>query len=242
LRKLRTAQSGQRALSAALLCTALAAGATACGSSASSPGDALSGLSADQIASKALANLKTASTVHVAGPVSSSGQKFVLNMTLAHGRGCTGTMALQSKGSFRLLEIGKQLWIKPDDKFWKSFGGSSNPAVLSLLSGKYLKTTSGGSFASIGALCDPRQLAGAFRGSPSGLTKGATTTISGQQALKLEDQTHSASMYVSVTARPRILRIAGGGAGQLSFTAYDSPVQLTAPPAKETLDGSKYGF
>jgi hypothetical protein len=227
-----------------LLCTALAAGATACGSTAASSGSPLSGLSANQIASKALTNLKTASTVHVAGPVSSSGQKFVLDMTLAHDRGCTGTMTLPGKGSFLLLEIGKQLWIKPDDKFWKSYGGSSNSAVLSILSGKYLKTTSGGSFASLGALCDPRQLAGAFRGRPSGLTKGATTTISGQKALKLKDTAESSSMYVSVTARPRILRLVGGGsnAGELTFTSYDSPVQLTAPPAKKTLDGSKYGF
>ena len=237
---------GQQALSAALLCTALAVGMTACGGgSTTAMSNPLSGLSAAQIAGKAIANLKTASTVHVAGPVKDSGQTYVLNMSLVHGKGCQGTLAPQGKGSVLLVVIGKLTWIKPDSLFLKSYGGGE-PAALSILSGKYLKTTTNSAFGSgFNAFCDPSELAGGIGEHMGRLVKGTTTTISGHPALRVRDPSGPDSMYVSISAQPRILRLDGGrgaNGGHVDFTAYDSPVQLAAPPVSETLDGAKYGF
>ena len=53
----------------------------------------------------------------------SSGQNIALNLTLGT-QGCTGTMGINGEGSFVLLKIGKTLWIKPDDAFWKHAAGS----------------------------------------------------------------------------------------------------------------------
>jgi hypothetical protein len=236
---------GQRALSAALLCTALTLGMTACGNgSTTAKSSPLSGLSAAQIAGKAIANLKTASTVHVAGPTKDAGQTGVLNMSLVHGKGCQGTLALQGKGSVLLVVIGKLTWIKADSLFLKSYG--VEPAALSILSGKYIKTTTNSASGSgLSTFCDPSELASGIGDHIGRLVKGTTTTISGHPALQVRDPTGSDSMYVSISAQPRILRLGGGSianGGHLDFTAYDSPVQLTAPPASQTLDGAKYGF
>ena len=94
----------------------LAAGCGTAGSTSSTAGtpalatpsgNPLAGLTADQIATKAEADLKAASSVHIAGPVTDSGQTYVLDLTIGP-KGCTGTMASPGKGSFRLLKIGKR--------------------------------------------------------------------------------------------------------------------------------------
>jgi len=232
---------GRRLLAAAIMCATVGAGlagfATA---SASTSGSPLSGLSADQIATKAVANLKSASSVHVTGAVTSSGETVGLDLTLVRAQGCTGTMAVTGTGSFQLTAIGSQVWIKPDQQFWKNEGATA--AVLNVVSGKYLKVTATSRFGSLREFCQPSQLAGSFGSPKAGLVKGATTTINGQQALQIKQTGQSASLFVSDTATPQILRLSGGSQGTIDFSDYNSPVTLTAPSAADTLDGAKYGF
>jgi hypothetical protein len=238
----------QRMLAAALVSAFLAVGAAGCGSagpastSASSKANPLATLSADQIASKAVADLRTAAAVHVAGSVTDSGQPIGLNLTLVHGKGCDGSMSMQNRGSFLLIMIGTAVWLQPDEKFWKSVGGS-DPAVLKILAGKYMKTSAKGGLGGLGQLCDPSKLLGSLK-NMTGLVKGKNATISGQPALQITDGAKSGFVYVSVSARPQLLRITstGSSSGQLDFTGYGTPVPLTAPPASQTLDGAQYGF
>ncbi|HEU5418753.1 MAG TPA: hypothetical protein VFV41_13775 [Streptosporangiaceae bacterium] len=240
--------STQRMLAAGLAAAALAAGAAGCGSTSGGTGGStaanpLASLSGAQIADKAVANLSKASSVHVAGTVTSSGQKIGLDLRLSHGKGCVGSMTLGGKGSFRLIAIGKKVWLKPNRKFWHSFGGS-DPAVLKLLSGKYLKTTMSGQMGGLAKICDPAELAGAFHEKGGHLTKGPVTTVAGQPAIKLTDNGDSSYAYVSATSTPQLLQIAqpGSDGGQVNFTGYGDPVTLSPPPAAQTLDGKKYGF
>lgn len=207
----------------------------------SSAADPLSGLSADQIATKAIANLKAASTVHVAGDVSSSGQTYDLDLTLVRAQGCEGTMAQAGTGSFKIITIGKLVWIKPDKQFWEKAGGS-DPAVLKVLSGKYLKVNATSQLGSLSGFCGTSQLAGTFGSHQTGLVKGKKTVISGQPALEIKDNSASASIFVSDTAKPLILEISGGSQGHVDFTGYNNVTTLTAPPASETLSGAKYGL
>lgn len=258
MRKSRYA--GRRGVAAALAGAAILGSVAACSASGTSTasgtsstpgstasagvqGGALDGLSADQIASRATADLKVVSSVHVKGSVQSSGQTIALNLTLGT-QGCTGTMGISGEGSFVLLKIGKTLWIKPDHAFWNHAAGSAGSAVIDLVSGKYIKPSSkGSSLASIGALCNPAQFAKSFGSNMTGMAKGSTTTIAGQPALQIKDSGDAASAFVTVDAKPQFLRLDGGGSnGRLDFTDYNAPLHLTAPPAAETLDGAKYGF
>jgi hypothetical protein len=161
--------------------------------------------------------------------VQSSGQKIALNLSLG-SQGCTGTMGIDGQGSFVLLKIGKSLWIKPDDKFWKHAAGSDGSALVDLVSGKYIKPSAkGSSLASIGALCDPAQFAKSFGSNMTGMVKGTTATIAGQPALQIKDSGDAASAYVTVDAKPEFLRLDGGGSnGKLDFTDYNSPARSPA--------------
>jgi hypothetical protein len=258
MRKSRYA--GRRGVAAALAGAAILGSVAACSSSGTSTasgtsstpgstasagarGGALDGLSADQIASRATADLKVVSSVHVKGSVQSSGQDIALNLSLGT-QGCTGTMGISGEGSFVLLKIGNTLWIKPDDKFWKHAAGSAGSALTDLVSGKYIKPSAkGSSLASIGDLCNPAQFAKSFGSNMTGMVKGTTTTIAGQSALQIKDSGDAASAFVTVDAKPQFLRLDGGGSnGRLDFTDYNAPLHLTPPPAAETLDGAKYGF
>ena len=237
----------QRMLAAALAPALLAVGAAGCGgagpagTSAGSKANPLATLSAEQIARKAVADLGTAAAVHVTGWITDSGQRTDINLTLVHGKGCDGSISTQNGGSFLLIMIGTALWLKPDETFWKS-AGSNDPAVLKILVGKYIKPSAKSDLRTLGQLCDPSKLFAS--GKTIGLVKGKNATISGQPALELKDAKDPGSAYVSISARPQVLRIIGtaSNAGQIDFTGYGTPVTLTAPPASQTLDGAKYGF
>jgi hypothetical protein len=166
-----------------------------------------------------------------------------MNLTLGT-QGCTGTMGIKGEGSFILLKIGKSLWIKPDDAFWKHAAGSAGSDAVDLFSGNYIKTSAkGSSLSSVGDLCNPAKFATSFGGNMTGMSKGTTSTIAGQPALQIKDTADPASAYVTVAARPQFLRLDGGGSnGRLDFTRYNAPLHLSPPPADQVLDGAQYGF
>ena len=242
--------ANQSVVAVAMVGMAILAGATACGTTGSSqPGqgvsttpsaDPLAGLTADQIAAKAVANLKAATSVHYAGSVTDSGGSYSVDLT-AGITNCAGTFGITGKGSFALLKIGQTLWIKPDDQFWTSEG--ANSTVLQLVAGKYVQTSPNDSnFNSVRMLCSPAQLADSFSNKIKHLVRGTTTTIAGQSALQLRDSGASGSAYVTISASPELLRLDRGSKGQLDFSGYNAPLTLNPPPASETIDGSKIGL
>ncbi len=210
---------------------------------ATAPAGPLAGLTADQIAARATADFKTVSSVHITGSGTDSGQTVRMNLMLG-ARGCKGTLSIKGEGSFALLKIGRKLWIKPDNRFWKYAAGSSlNATVMQLLSGKYIEPSAKGSgLGSLGEICNPGRFASAFGSKLTGLVKGATTTIAGQPALQIKDAGDPDSAYVTISARPEFLRLAAGPSGEFDFSDYGAPLTLTPPPARQTLDGAKYGF
>lgn len=214
--------------------------ASAASGSTKTPADPLAAMSADAIAQKALAGLKAAPAVHVSGSLTDSGATIGLNLTTGTTT-CAGTISESGSGSFQILQSGTTVWIKPDAKFWKTAGGN-DPSVLSVVEGKYLKTTTkDSSFSSLIDLCRPAKLAGLF-GKPAGLVKGRITVISGQRALPLQNTGDSGAVDVSDSAVPRLLQLSVGSSQRLDFTGYGVPASVTPPAAGETLSGSQYGF
>jgi hypothetical protein len=215
--------------------TALAASLAACGSS----GSPLNGLTADQVVSKAVADIGTVPAVTMSGSFSESGQTTGLHLTLTRGKGCSGVVSQGKGGSVQLIKVGSKLWIKPDSQFW-STEGLTNGSVLQALSGKYILTGAASSMSELGSLCDVSELVKAMGTSYKGMSKGATTTVSGQQALAVRSSDEGV-FYVSVASAPRLLRVSGGSQGYMNFSYGTSP-KMDPPPASETVNGAQYGF
>ncbi|MEY9968696.1 F0F1-type ATP synthase membrane subunit c/vacuolar-type H+-ATPase subunit K [Streptacidiphilus sp. MAP12-16] len=247
----------------AILGAALAVGATACASrstgatagrvasgaasgAANAPSSAagtLEGLSGAEIGTRAIADLKAASSVRMIGSGMDSGASVSWDLSLASGRGCTGKISKGSAGSFQIVVIGTKFWLKPDAAFWKAAGGS-DPATLGALTGKYLETTTTNSrMASLADLCDVNKSLVKAVGDVSGLTKGIAVTVNGQKALAMDDASTSI-VTVSDSATPEILRVTSGGANpsRVNLSDYNKPVTLTPPSSSEILDGAKFGM
>ena len=217
---------------------------TVAGCGGGGQGDPLASMSAKQVLTKAVSDLKSASTFRVSGRVNVGGG-LSLRLAYKHGTGCGGTLGISSRGSLHLLVIGDLAWIKPDDKFWKTYAGSSAPKVIALIGGRYLKGPANGSRVSgLTRICDVNSLASNLA-SPKDIAKGPVTTVNGQKALELKDKTKKGTMYVTDTSSPQILQVIStqsGNSGKAYFTGYGQPVTLTPPPASETINGAPFGF
>jgi hypothetical protein len=70
-------------------------------------------MSAKQVVSKAVSNLKAAPTFGLSGKVTEPGGDYTLHLDYKRRTGCEGTIAQAGKGSFTLVVIGTTAWVKP---------------------------------------------------------------------------------------------------------------------------------
>jgi hypothetical protein len=224
---------------------------TACASSSSST-SALAGLSPDRIVQKSVADLKAASSVRITGKVVSSGQAVALDLTDVAAQGCQGTIGLAAgatstssavSGTANIIEVDSTVYMKLDESFFKSAGLPASE--FSDVAGKYIKLTSTSDLASFAQLCDPGTLSSAFAKDDTGFVKAGTATVNGQPTLAFKQPKNASNgtVYVSESATPQLLRIAGPASeGSIDFSDYNATATITAPPASEVIDGSKFGL
>jgi hypothetical protein len=239
---------GRRALAScrAVICYAvILVVAVACGADHPGPwaqatpsANPLAGLTAGQIARKAIADLATVSSVHITGSAGQDGQIGILDLILG-ARGCQETFRIPGQGSSVITAIGKVAWFKMEGPLWKQFVGTFPAKVRGYLAGKYLRAADvpGG----MAGLCGLGQAASAFGAELEDLVTAKITTISGQPALQLADKRHSTSGYVTISARPELLRLGVKGREHTDFTGYNQPVMFTPPPAHETVTPAQLG-
>lgn len=211
----------------------------------SSGGDPLASMSAKQIATEAVSNLKAAPSFTMTGTVLQSGTTMSLDLGFKKGSGCEGTVGLGSKGSVSIVVIGKTAYIKMDDTFIKSVAGSQASAALLLLHGRWVEgTTSNSNVSSITSSCNVNSMTSSF--TPADVTKGKVTTLAGKRVVPLTDKAKGGTAYVTDTSRPEFVEIAnptgqGGSSGTIKFNV-GAPVKLTVPPASAVINGSSIGF
>jgi hypothetical protein len=214
-------------LAGALTVLALAT-ATGCGGSSSSDDSGLASKSAAQIVTAAQTAADSASSVHVSGSIVNGSTPIGLDMELVNGKGGRGRLS-ESGVSFELVEVGGYVYIKGSQAFYSHVAG---PAAAELLQGKWLKAPAGtGTFASLTSLTNLRKLLDSTLTSHGALTKGATSTVEGQQALAIRDATRGGTLYVASNGTPYPLQISKGGnsGGRIAFNRWNEPVTLKAP-------------
>ena len=245
----------RRSAPGVLLAGALAVTTVACGPSHTPPPRAVmldaqavvDPLAADTsvwILHHASANTEAAFAVHLTGTGEDSGQTVTFDLSVAGSDGCTGTVAETKEGSVQLIFDGSTVWIKPDDEFWREATGVTDPAQLAAVEGKYLTAVADGSgIGEDASLCQLKVLLGDFASIPAAdapdSIKGPVTRISGQRALKVSDTKHSAYVYVTDTAQPRLLQLIdpGPNGATFGFGYPGTPVAITPPPASEIITG-----
>lgn len=96
----------------------------------------------DSIQAKTRAAASAASAVRLSGTVVTSGRTYTLDMRLKDDG---GTGSVTSKGAtFKLLRVGRQLYLKADADFWNEADGKDGgDGAAAKLDGKYVKVPQG---------------------------------------------------------------------------------------------------
>jgi hypothetical protein len=232
---------GVRSLRLALAATA--AGLAAAGCSASST-DPLAGLSGKQVLTKSVDDLKASPSFTISGTVTSSGSPISINLGFRPGQGCEGTVSAAGKGSLTMVVIGTTAYVKPDNTYWKAVAGAQASQAIATFGGKYLKgQTTDSTIAGLTQYCDLNSITSQLT-QPSNVVKGTVTTVNGKEALPLKDTAKGGTLYVAHASSPlpiELVNDTGTAKGTLTFDV-GAPVSLTAPPASQTVDATKYGL
>lgn len=211
------------ALGLALLVLALAG----CGGSSSTSGNGVASKTPAAIVAAAKSAADEAASVHVSGAIR-EGAPLTLDMQLLAGKGGRGRIT-QNGVSFDLIALGGIVYIKGSPAFYRRIGG---PAAAQLFQGKWLKApATAGEFSSISSLTDLRKLIDTTLATHGTLSKGATTTVSAQKAIAVNDVTKGGVLYVATSGKPYPLEIARGGAngGHIIFDRWNQAVTISPP-------------
>ncbi|WP_030272431.1 hypothetical protein [Streptomyces sp. NRRL B-24484] len=204
------------------------------------PENGVAALPGTEIVQRSVAALKEAGSVRITGRGSSQGQTVTFDLSADTAGNCAGTMGLSGQGTFRLVKLGTQLWVKPDEVFWRTHGGA---ATEDLVGDKYLKTTTDNTdFSEIGTVCDLDALGSALvEQTPGGLAVGKPVTVDGTPAVPVSGTAAGATSTLTVATRGRpyplrMERTGGEETGRVELKEFGTPVPTETPAPSDTID------
>lgn len=180
-----------------------------------------------------------ASSVHVSGRVDSGTTPVTLDLTLARGKGATGTVT--EKGlSFNLVEVGGTVYIQGSDAFWRHYA----PSAAGLLHGRWIAVSeSNPHFAELAPLTSASKLFALVESSHGRLVNEGLTTYAGQKTAEIRDTSDGSRLYVAATGPPYPVALVGGRKhpdDRLGFDRWNAPVSVNAP--QHAIDLSQLGL
>ncbi|MDQ0940923.1 hypothetical protein [Streptomyces sp. V1I1] len=214
----------------------------------------LTGLTADQIAERAVAATQAARSMRMAGQVTSEGERASVDLAVDNKGACTGKLGFGG-GSAELRQVSKVLYMKGNEKFWRaSLSESSSPGtdgegVVELVKDRWIKMPAGSAKA-MGGVCDLKAMLAERDKDTSerqGMTKGPDAEVNSVPTttlVKKQPGGETITMYVAKKGEPyliRVVRVGGDGPGTMTFSDYNKPVKAVAPPADQVVDLEKLG-
>jgi hypothetical protein len=218
------------------------------------PVDPFAGLTADQIAEKAVSAMKGAKSLRGAGRIKSDGEQMTADFAVDTEGSCVGTIEIGT-GKAELLRADEVMYMKGDEKFWRASmkedgtSGKEADGVVELLKGRWVKM--GADEANdMGDVCEFDTAVAETsedRADRKGMTKGPDSEVNGQSTVTLVKKKatgETITMYVAKEGKPYLLKmvkVGGDEPGTMVFTDYDKPVKAVAPPADQIVDLEKLG-
>ncbi|MGW1839535.1 hypothetical protein [Streptomyces sp. NPDC002067] len=249
----------------ALTCGAALLGGFA-GSAPARAGDSgdegdLAGKSAEQISELARKELLAATSLRLR--TSTSVDATRLDLTMNRSGDCTGAISKGRYGKVELIKHGREIWLKPDDAFWKGqLSADAAASVIARVKGRYLHGTTDDPLpASIAAACDlaafQKQTAGSGSSEsptppPPGsspepkltLRKGKPTVQEGTRVLPILKTRGNASqtLYVAIDGKHvprRMTAEVDHQTATILLSDYGAHVSSKTPTRAQSLDISE---
>jgi hypothetical protein len=204
----------------------------------------LMALPARTIRKRAEAAIKAAETLRLKGTVVSESQSVSIHML--YGKTATAGSVTIGGASIALIVIGKTIYVKPSEAFWRRQLPSEQKAeaLIELVRGKWIKAPlTDRQFGSFGQFADKDSfIAKLFQDVPPKLKKTGPKLIDGVQCIGIDDG--DGILWVdSSNARPVRINAPSGSKdrGALTFTEYNAVTEPKAPPAELVIDSKKLG-
>ncbi|MEU8343693.1 hypothetical protein AB0C74_18500 [Spirillospora sp. NPDC048832] len=220
--------------------TATAKSSTAAGAAtgpAAAPANGVEKLPAAEVLRRARKATNGARSLRIRGQVEDGTDKFTLDFRYEGKSKSTGWFQ-QGRERVEITRIGKVVYLKGNDAFWKSMGGKG---AMQLFSGKYLKTTSAtDGYKDLAAftyrttaLNETVKSAGPWR-------TGKTGTVGGTPAVTLGTASTEDEIHVATRGEPYVLALTSGPENRIEYIDYGKPVTVQRPPAGSVVDANAF--
>ncbi|MDI3405462.1 hypothetical protein [Streptomyces cavernicola] len=224
-----------------------------CGTATARDDNGIADKSPEEIGKASRDALLSVTSLHVEAEIKGLPEPTPASFELSYDTkdNCTGTVTNQNdKGSMEVVRKGDRVWIKPDEKWLASqMPELKGDEATELLKGKYFGTTvRDADGAEIAQLCDLNSFKQQItdqsgRSQDATVEKGERTEVDGRPAIRLNvtRDTQKGSTYVSTEGKPYPLKIeadesAKGVEIDMTFSEFDEPVDVQAPPDDQTVD------
>ncbi|CAM5514009.1 Lipoprotein OS=Streptomyces alboniger OX=132473 GN=CP975_27820 PE=4 SV=1 [Streptomyces alboniger] len=174
----------------------------------------------------------------------SGGQTMAVDLAVDRKKNCDGTIRMQNARA-DVRQVDQTFYMRGDEAYWKTAfkGQPGADKAIPKLKDKWAKMPAGDD-ASEG-MCDKQQLIASLDENKSerkGMKKSGTTTVGGQEAIKLikkKSDGETLALYVATEGEPYILRSSSEGGktpNTATYSDYGKAVSPEKPAADETVD------
>jgi hypothetical protein len=195
-------------------------------------------LSAQEILDASLKAANAASSVTVTGAITQEGQEIKLDLVLGTDA-AEGTFSAQGVSAEIRVVDGKSYFKLSGEDFAKIAGQGDDPevaqAISSLLGNKWIAVPEGQGGDDLGGLAQFGDKDGLLKGilEPDGtVTVKGTGDVNGTPVVFLESTDGTGTLAVQTVGEPYPIQIAGAdgsSSGEVNFTDWNAPVDVTAP-------------
>ncbi|MBA0051433.1 hypothetical protein E0L36_11180 [Streptomyces sp. AJS327] len=232
------------------MCLGLTALLTGCGQE-EDPDEGTNGLgklSPAKAEMKARKAAESASAVRLTGNVESKGGTHRLEMRLT-GNGGMGQVSTKGGGTFELLRVGQDLYLKAGGDFWaRQAKSGAKPTEADLraagkLDGKYVKVPRGDpAYKQLRGFTDKRVLLDGLLAMDGKRAADERGEVGGLETLRVTagEGASGGSVHVSLNGTPYPLQVErAGGRGKVELTDWNKKFTLRAPKKEHTVDYGK---
>lgn len=195
--------------------------------------------SGEQIAKAAKADMSRLKAVKVAGSITTDGQQVDLDIQMDDQGDCTGTIGFGG-GETELLGVSGEIWLRPDETFWKSFAPEKSAEIMAAVGDKWVVIPS--SEESFGTFCDvDKLLDDLLKEDGSTYTKKGEEKVGADDAVRVDNKSSDGTStgYVLVDDPHYLVKVESTGSdnpGSVTFSEFDEPVDVRKPAPGEVVD------
>ncbi|MDT0309838.1 hypothetical protein RM780_23190 [Streptomyces sp. DSM 44917] len=224
-------------------------GAGETGEGEQAPDGPLASLPPQEIADRAMEALQSATSLRMRTLGDPGMIGMGLDIHMDRQGSCVGSVTQPGAGSVDVIvREDQEVWMRPDAQFWQSQLAVQDPAVISLLSGRYLHgTTSDPEMQQMAGTCSLAALQADMgyddRGPGGPDEVGPETDYNGIPVVSIngpDDDGNAASMLVATEGEPYPLLLtrtqSNGTETRIELGQFNEPVEVQEPPADQVLN------